>query len=327
MSEQLLYTLCRSGVGVMAGYGVYSTSAGMSSADRAEIEARYSLYTAPELIPVSGADDPNIAKMPVSLGFARLGSGSECITRQIYTGADYDNPARMGNFISHSVTDPCFGFYPIEALGFDGFCDDMHYEDMDCSVAPPVLPAIEMACPDILGRVSSFVRSHDKVFLRELAFRMLDSLDDKLKKVYVGEEYDNADWIAAATLLLPREMSKRIPFITYTGTPDRCFHKVAGIFDEGPLPPAVSLFKISVKGLKESERDPLFDSYVDNAYSEASDRDAFFAFLARTGWDDVGKGIIDAYHLFSVSEKGYVPTEELRHKCLDALRKVMGSAT
>ena len=144
MSEQLLYTLCRSGVGVTAGYGVYSTSAGMSSADRLEIETRYSLYTAPESIPVSGADDPNIARMPVSLVFARLGSGSECITRQVYTGADYDNPARMGNFISHSVTDPSFGFYPIAALGFQGFCDDMHYEEMDCSVAPPVLPGIEI---------------------------------------------------------------------------------------------------------------------------------------------------------------------------------------
>ena len=327
MSEQLIYTLCRSGVGVTAGYGVYSTSAGMSAADRAEIEAKYSLYTAPESIPVSGADDPNIARMPVSLGFARLGSGSECITRQVYTGADYDNPARMGNFISHSITDPCFPFHPIEALGFQGFCGDMHYEEMDCSVAPPVLPAMEVSCPDITGRVKAFVAGHDKAFLRELAYRMLDAVDDRLKRVFVAEGYDNADWMAAATMLLPAGLSKSVSFITYTGTPGRCFHKLAGIFDDGPQPPEVSLFKISVKGLKESERDPLFDSYVDGAYAEGSDREAFFAFLSRMGWKEAGKRLINAYHLFSVCEKGYVPPAELCHKCTDALKAVIGSAT
>ncbi len=138
MSEQLVYTLCRSGVGVVAGYGVYSSSAGMSASDKTEIEARYSTYVSPESIPVSGGNDPNIAKMPVSFGFSKLGSGSECITNQVYTGADYDNPSRMGNYISHSITDQCFGFYPAEAMAFPGFCRDMRYEEMDCNVAPPV---------------------------------------------------------------------------------------------------------------------------------------------------------------------------------------------
>jgi len=118
VSEQLVYTLCRSGVGVIAGYGVYSSSAGMSAADRTEIESRYSTYIAPESISVSGGKDPNIAKMPHSLGFSKLSSGSECITHQVYTGADYDNPSRMGNYISHSITSPRFDFYPAEAIGF-----------------------------------------------------------------------------------------------------------------------------------------------------------------------------------------------------------------
>ncbi len=138
MSEQLVYTLCRSGVGVVAGYGVYSASAGMVASDRTEIESRYSTFIAPESISVSGGDDPNIAKMPRSLGFSKLASGHECITHQLYTGADYDNPSRMGNYISHSIADPGFGFYPIEALGFDGFCLDMRYDEMDCDVVPPV---------------------------------------------------------------------------------------------------------------------------------------------------------------------------------------------
>ncbi len=327
MSEQLLYTLCRSGVGVVAGYNVYSTSAGLSASDRTEIEARYSMYVAPESIPVSGADDPNIGRMPESLGFSRLGSGSECITHQVYTGADYDNPARMGNYISHSVTDACFGFYPIEALGFGGFCRDMRYGEMDCSVAPPVLPPIDLVCPDMLGRVSSFVASHDKRLLRELAYRTLDAMDDRLKKVFVAEKYDNADWIAAVTMLLPRDLAKQIPFITYTGNPDRCFHKLAGIFDRDDLPPSVSIFAVSLDGLKESERDELFDAYVDSAYSEGSDRERFFAFLSRVGWKGVGKGIIDAYHMFSVCEKGVVPPEGARRRALDALKATIGSAT
>ena len=138
MSEQLVYTLCRSGVGVVAGYGVYSASERLSASDRTEIESKYSMYVAPESVPVSGKDDPNIRRMPVSLGFVKLGSGSECITHQIYTGADYDNPSRMGNYISHSVVDQSFGFYPAEACGFPGFCTDMHYDTMDCTAAPPV---------------------------------------------------------------------------------------------------------------------------------------------------------------------------------------------
>jgi len=177
-----------------------------------------------------------------------------------------------------------------------------------------------------MERVGSFVGSHDKEFLRELAYRILDSMDDKLKKVFVAERYDNADWIAAATMLLPLDMAKQISFTTYTGSPDRCFHKVAGLFDTDYISPTVSLFSLSVGDLKESERDELFDSYVDHAYSEGSDRQAFFEFLSRVGWKEVGKGIIDAYNMFCVCEKGTVPPEKSCLRCLDALKKTIVSA-
>ncbi|MBE6520027.1 MAG: hypothetical protein E7Z68_02780 [Thermoplasmata archaeon] len=177
-----------------------------------------------------------------------------------------------------------------------------------------------------MGRVKAFVGSHDKIFLRELAYRILDSMDDKLKKVFVAEKYDNADWMAAATLLFPLEMSKQVSFVTYTGSPDRCFQKLAGLFDTDDLTPTVSLFAISVRDPKESARDELFDSYVDNAYSEGSDRQAFFDFLSRVGWKDIGKGVIDAYHMFAVCEKGVVPPESARLRCLDALKQTMVSA-
>jgi len=178
----------------------------------------------------------------------------------------------------------------------------------------------------MLDRVSSFVGSHDRRFLRELVYRILDSMDDKLKKVYVAERYDNADWIAAATMLIPLEMSKQISFITYTGSPDRCFHKVAGLFDTDDLSPMVSMFSISSGDFKESDRDELFDSYVDSAYSEGSDRQAFFEFLSRVGWKEVGKGIIDAYNMFCVCEKNIVPPEKSCLRCLDALKKTIVSA-
>ncbi len=178
----------------------------------------------------------------------------------------------------------------------------------------------------MLDRLRSFVGSHDRRFLRELAYRILDSMDDKLKKVYVAEKYDNADWIAAATMLIPLEMSKQISFITYTGSPDRCFHKVAGLFDTDDLSPMVSMFSISTGDFKESDRDELFDSYVDSAYSEGSDRQAFFDFLSRIGWKEVGKGIIDAYNMFCVCEKNIVPPEKSCLRCLDALKKTIVSA-
>lgn len=183
-----------------------------------------------------------------------------------------------------------------------------------------------MSCEPTIGRVSAFARSHDRAFLRELAYRMLDSMDDKLKRVFVSDGYDDADWIAAATMLLPLDLAKQISFITYTGSPERCFHKLAGLFDDDDLPPMVAMFAISPGRFEESDRDELFDSYVDGAYEEGSDRQAFFDFLARVGWKDAGKGVIDAYHLFSVCEKGAVPPEGSRLRCLDALRRTLDSA-
>ncbi|MBO4798340.1 MAG: hypothetical protein J5494_06185, partial [Candidatus Methanomethylophilaceae archaeon] len=178
----------------------------------------------------------------------------------------------------------------------------------------------------MLEKISAFVRGKDKAFFRELAYRVLDAMDDKLKKVYIREKYDNFSWIAAVTMLFPKEISKQIPFITYTGSPDRCFHKLAGIFDEDPSP-MVSVFTLSSDKFKESGRDDLFDSYVDNAYAESSDRERFFAFLSRTGWNSIGKDIINMYHLFSVCEKGFVPSPGDSRKSFAALRSVIRSAT
>lgn len=324
MSEQLVYTLNRNGAGLSAGYGTYSTSPGLDRGDQTEIETGYSIYVGPSSIDIRDGNDPNIANMPISLSYITLKSGNECVTQQIYTGADYDNPSRLGNFISNSVVGSIGDVYPIEFYKSPQFCTDMHYAEMNVDVEPPPLATLDLKPSGLitLESVADFIKAHDMEFFKQLVYSTISAAADVRDRIYIGSKYDNVWWTAAVTMLFPKRLAKILTFTTYDGRPESCRYKIVGLFDLDRIGQSISRSLMNPDNYDAGVRhDRFFDEYIERAYTSESERDEFFTFLDRIKLEILDEGIIDAYNLYCIAVKGDRADDISAPKAFNALQK------
>ncbi len=215
--RQLYYTSCEHGLSPYPGYQFNAATPGVSPQVMAEVE-RLTAYDPPRSLSYN-ADEDEIRRCPVNLCY--LPSETTVVANVAFKGNDYSR--RFGNYFAHALVTNRPGrdladVVPIELwrapFWVDTPVDHTELGELD---EPPTTGKLDR------GEVAAFLDEHPG--RRQHLAALLDAvaktvIEQERKVVIIEQDSDSvAQWIAAASFLLPSDLVRRMSFATYQHQP------------------------------------------------------------------------------------------------------------
>lgn len=217
--RQLHYTSCQDGLEGIEGFQVSAATPGVPKT-MVDLAVRTSAYEAGPAFIRHLADD-DLSMFPMAFGYATEGRGG-ALFQSRYVGRDFTG--RLGNYFAHAVLVDDVDHEFADTLPIDLWQSPGWRVAQEPGVTQ--LPELDRMPPGPANgsaTIRQFMAGHGRsIGLMRLISAVQSLLTGPRERlvVVVADDQDAARWLAALTRSLPRHLSLRISFVTYTSRPD-----------------------------------------------------------------------------------------------------------
>jgi len=217
--HQLHYTSCEDGLEGIQGFQVSAMTPGAPT-PLVELAVRSSSYEAgPGL--VSHLGDGDLARFPVALGYVPAGRAAALFESR-YAGTDFTG--RAGNYFAHAllledVEHGLGGLLPIDLWRSPAWAGARQGSGTTLPELATLPPGTAADLPSTRRFLAADGRAETLERVLGAVQRALTEDRGRLVLV-VPDAHDAALWLAAVCRSLPRAMSLRVSFVTYTSRPE-----------------------------------------------------------------------------------------------------------